>query len=45
MKVVMVMAGHFKSCGLPRQMNLGDQFFIDQQIQVSVNRGQIQVGH
>ena len=44
-KVVMVVAGDFKSGGLSRQMDRGDELFLNQKIEVAIDGGQIQIGH
>ncbi|MEY3632639.1 MAG: hypothetical protein RI937_837 [Pseudomonadota bacterium] len=43
-KVVMVVAGNFESGGLSRQMNSGDELFLNQQIKIAIDGGQIQIG-
>ena len=44
-KVVMVVAGNFKSGGLPRQVNSGNELLLNQQIEIAIDGGQIQIGH
>lgn len=44
-KVVMVVAGDFESGGLSWQVNSGDELFLNQEIQIAVDGGQVQVGY
>ena len=44
-KVVMVVAGDFESGGLSRQVNGGDALLLNQQIEIAIDGGQIQIGH
>ncbi len=43
-KVVMVVAGNFESGGLSRQVNSGDELLLNQQIEIAIDGGQIQIG-
>ena len=44
-KVVMVVAGDFESGGLSRQVNSRDEFFLNQEVEIAIDGGQIQIGH
>ena len=43
-KVVMVVAGDFESGDLSRQVNGGDALLLNQQIEIAIDGGQIQIG-